>query len=91
MGKRKYIKSIISTSLDIPSETILNVPSIKIIGNSEINIENHKGIIEYSKEILRINSIIGIIKITGKDLHIKEINHEETFLTGTIYLIEFIS
>ena len=40
---------------------------------------------------MRINSEIGIIKICGKDLYIKEINKEELFITGNVNIIEFIN
>lgn len=91
MVKKSNIKSRLSESLELPKEVILNIPILKLIGKSDIYIENHKGIIEYSKEILRINSEIGIIKILGKDLYIKEINKEELFITGDVNIVEFIN
>lgn len=90
MKKINDIKLRISDSLSLPKDVILNFPNIKIIGNNEISIENHKGIIEYGNEILRINSGIGIIKVTGENLKINEISYEEVILTGTIKIIEFI-
>ena len=91
MIKKPNIKSRLSESLELPKEVILNIPILKLIGKNDIYIENHKGIIEYSNEILRINSEIGIIKICGKDLYIKEINKEELFITGNVNIIEFIN
>lgn len=91
MSKKSNIKSRISDSLELPKEVTLNIPIIKVTGENDIYIENHKGIVEYSSEILRINSEIGIIKITGKNLFIKEINKEELFIIGDVNIIEFIS
>lgn len=90
MVKRGSIKSRISDSLELPKEVTLNIPIIKVTGKNDIYIENHKGIVEYSSEILRVNSEIGIIKMVGKNLYIKEINKEEIFIIGDIYTIEFI-
>jgi sporulation protein YqfC len=90
MGKRVNVKNKISESLDLPKEVVLDVPNIKAVGDSEVTIENHKGIIEYSKDILRINSSLGIIKLSGKNLQIKEISQEDISITGQIYSIEFI-
>lgn len=90
MFKRGSIKSRISDSLELPKEVTLNIPIIKVTGKNDIYIENHKGIVEYSSEILRVNSEIGIIKMIGKNLYIKEINKEEIFIIGDIYTIEFI-
>lgn len=91
MIKKPNIKSRISESLELPKEVILNIPVLKVVGKNDIYIENHKGIVEYSSEILRINSEIGIIKIVGKNLYIKEINREELFILGDINMIEFIN
>lgn len=91
MSKKSNIKSRLSDSLELPKEVTLNIPIIKATGNNDIYIENHKGIIEYSSEMLRINSQIGIIKISGKNLFIKEINKEELFIIGDVNIIEFIS
>jgi sporulation protein YqfC len=90
MFKKSNIKSSISDSLELPKEVILNIPVLKVVGKNDVYIENHKGIVEYSSEILRINSEIGIIKIVGKNLYIKEINREELFIFGDINMIEFI-
>jgi sporulation protein YqfC len=89
--KKSNIKSRLSESLELPKEVILNIPILKLIGKNDIYIENHRGIIEYSNEVLRINSEIGIIKILGKNLYIKEINKEELFITGDVNIIEFIN
>ncbi len=91
MIKKSNIKSRISDSLELPKEVILNIPVLKVVGKNDIYIENHKGIVEYSSELLRINSEIGIIKIVGKNLYIKEINREELFIIGDIDMIEFIN
>ncbi|MDF2674820.1 MAG: yqfC [Clostridiales bacterium] len=91
MIKKSNIKSRLSESLELPKEVILNIPILKLIGKNDIYIENHRGIIEYSNEVLRINSEIGIIKILGKNLYIKEINKEELFITGDVNIIEFIN
>jgi len=90
MVNKSSMKSRIADSLELPKEVTLNIPIIKIMGRNDINIENHKGIVEYSNEILRINSEIGIIKIIGKNLYIKEISKEEIFITGDMSLVEFI-
>lgn len=90
MVNKSNIKWRIADSLELPKEVALNIPIIKTMGRDDIYIENHKGIVEYSNEILRINSEIGIIKVTGRNLYIKEINKEEIFITGEVSIIEFI-
>lgn len=91
MGKKVNIKARFSESLELPKEAVLGVPTVKITGTNEIYIENHKGILEYGNEYLRINSSLGIIKITGRNLQIKEISQEEILINGIIISLEFVS
>jgi len=84
------IKTNIAEVLELPKEIVLDLPKITLIGNIQLYIENHKGIVEYSKERIRINSKSGIIRIIGKNLVIKNIVSEEVVVSGEIINIEFI-
>jgi len=83
------IKSSISDALEIPKDIMLDLPRITFIGNLQVAIENHKGIIEYSNENIRVKMKDGIIKITGVDLIIKTIISEEIIISGKIASIDF--
>jgi len=84
------LKSNISETFELPKDIVMDLPKISVIGNIQVIISNHKGIIEYSKETLRINTNIGVIKITGSDMYLKTILTEEIIIAGTIEKIEFL-
>lgn len=84
------IKNNIADALELPKEIVLDLPKITMIGSIQLYIENHKGIVEYSKERIRVNSKMGIIRITGKKMIIKNIVSEEIVITGEILNIEFM-
>lgn len=91
MGNRiNSIKADLSDSLELPKEIMLDLPKTTLIGNLQLNIENHKGIIEYSPDQIRISSNSGMIKIQGKDLYIKTIIKEEIIIIGEISTFEYI-
>ena len=77
--------------LEIPKDAILNTPVIAMTGNSEISVENHKGIIEYSKECIKLGGGRFLLKITGRNLEIKNMTGYEIIITGFIVSVEFIS
>lgn len=83
------IKSSISEILELPKDIVLDLPKITMIGNLQIYIENHKGIIEYTKERIRINTHMGILRITGKNMYIRTIVTEEVIVVGEIETFEF--
>lgn len=84
------LKAAISEALDLPGEITLNLPKIIIIGYSQMLIENHKGVIEYTPQKIRLNSGIGVIKIEGTDLNLKNIAADDIIVTGRIKAVNFI-
>lgn len=84
------LKSKITNLLDLPSEIIMNLPLISITGNELVNIENYKGVIEYSSERVRINTTSGVLKLEGKNLELKEITAEEITVKGIITKLEYL-
>lgn len=89
--KMDNFKYNVSEALELPKDVVLDLPKITIMGNIELNISNHKGIIEYTQETLRINSNIGIIKINGNNMELKTILSEEIIVVGNIEKVEIIS
>ena len=90
-NKMDNFKYNVSEALELPKDVVLDLPKIIMTGNIGLTISNHKGIIEYTQEILRINSSIGIIKIWGADMELKTILSEEIIVAGTIEKLEIIS
>ncbi|WP_129596771.1 sporulation protein YqfC [Anaerophilus nitritogenes] len=88
--KTSEIKESISELLELPKDIMLDLPRITLLGNLQIYIENHKGIIEYSKVRIRINTKNGILSILGTNLSIKTIITEEIIISGKVESIEFV-
>ena len=88
--KKNIVKSKITESLELPREIVMNVPVVRITGASEVFVENHKGIIEYTNESLRLNTSSGIIRIAGRNFCIKEISQEDIIISGEIDALEFV-
>ncbi len=86
----KTIKTKISDAAELPYELVLNLPKISVIGDIQAVIENHKGIIEYENNVIRVNSSIGMIKITGSALSIKNIMAEEIVVNGSIEMVQVV-
>lgn len=89
--KTDKIKRSIVEALDLPKEVILDLPKIIMIGTHQLSIENHKGILEHTSDRIRINTKVGILRITGENLMIKNIIKEEIVIAGEINQVEFIN
>jgi sporulation protein YqfC len=87
---RKGLKERFSEVLELPKELVLDLPKLTIVGNGDMMIENYKGIMEYGSSRIRVNTGLGMIKITGEYLLLKEITSEDILITGDIHSLEFI-
>lgn len=83
-------KSVIADSLQLPKEIISNQAYITMLGNKQITIESYKNIIEYTTELIRLNTECGIMKITGKSLFMKQLTCEDMLICGEISALEFL-
>ncbi len=60
----------------------LNAPIITAIGRSELFLENYKGILECTEEIIKINTSVGTINIMGTSLWVKEFSKDSLKIFG---------
>ncbi len=85
MEKNKDIISrALADLLEIPKDLVLDIPKITLIGKSELFLENHRGIIEYSSQRMRINLSRGFLEILGNQLEIRALLPDEIKIEGDI-------
>ncbi|THF72778.1 sporulation protein YqfC [Cohnella fermenti] len=70
--------------LDLPQDVVQNVPRITMIGGIQLTVENHRGVLHFSPDTLRLAMERGELEITGTELVIRNIGAEEVFVEGTI-------
>jgi len=86
---RERIGKVVADLLEIPKDLALDLPRITLLGRDELNVENHRGVIEYSSNRLRINLSRGFLEIEGRQLEIAALMPEEIAIVGEIISIKF--
>lgn len=84
------LREKVAKLLEIPGEVVSDRPKITTIGRKEVFVENYRGILEFTNEIVRINSNYGVITITGKNMKIREITSEDIIIFGDIDNIDYV-
>lgn len=74
--------------LDMPQDVMYDLPRLTMIGDRQLYIENHRGVIHFTTEKLTLALSKGVLEVTGADLVIRTIWTEEVFIEGTIKNIE---
>ncbi len=87
---KEMISRAMADLLEIPKDLVLDIPKITMIGRGELYLENHRGIIEYSKQRLRINLSRGFLEILGDHLEIKALLPDEIKIAGDISTCRFV-
>lgn len=80
----------VTDAANMPKDVMLGVPIVTLTGQLEVNVENYRGIIEYTDILVRIKSKNGQIKIMGKNLRIAYYTNDEMKITGRIEKVEYV-
>lgn len=86
----KRLREKFTEVLELPKELILDLPKLTMVGNGDMMIENYKSVMEYGSARIRVNTGLGVVKITGTGLLIKEITSEDIIISGEIHTLEFV-
>lgn len=88
IGKRIF--NWMTNKMELPEDVLLDLPRITMIGQLHIYIENHKGLLLFSDDEVRILLKQGQLLIKGKGFVIKMILPEELLLEGKIIEVTYI-
>jgi len=75
--------------LEIPQDIVLDLPRITMLGNQQLLVENHKGIIEYTPSLVRIKLNQGELLIAGTNLMLGNLQIEQILVEGTVGEIKY--
>ena len=88
--QEKRIKARLSEAAGMPKDVVLGVPVVTMNGREELCIENYRGIIEYTEELIRVQTKTGQIRIAGKRMQIEYYTNDEMKITGQIASLEYV-
>ena len=74
---------------EVPKDVAMGFPVLTMIGQMELNIENYRGIIEYTDVLIRIQTKAGQLLINGRGLSIAYYTNDEMKINGRIDSIEY--
>ncbi len=75
--------------LDLPQDVVQDLPRITMIGNVQLYVENHRGVLHFSSENLKLELTKGTLEVFGKQLVIRAILSEEVFIEGLIDNVKY--
>lgn len=85
------VRQMLTNAINLPQDVMMNLPRITMIGQIHIYIENHRGLIAFSEQEVRLQLEKGQLSITGEGLIIKTILPEEILLEGVIGSVNYLN
>ncbi len=85
------LKRNIAEALSLPKEILLDLPLISVIGKEELSIENHKGILLYSEECIRISTKVGTLVIEGTQMGLKQLSGDILVAKGQLQSFKYFA
>lgn len=85
----RRLSKLTAKLLDLPQDVVLDLPRFTMIGNRQLYIENHRGVLHFSSDMLKLGLSQGQLEIHGKELVIRTILPEEVFIEGVISDIKY--
>jgi len=75
--------------LEIPQDIVLDLARLTLVGNLQLVLENHRGIVEYSPDRVRLALAQGELTVSGSDLVLVSLAEDEIVIEGHISKVEF--
>lgn len=73
--------------LDLPADDVAGVPRVTLVGEGEVRVDNHRGILAYDTQQMHISGGGYLIVVTGKNLELRAMTGAELLITGEISAI----
>ena len=79
----------LAETLSLPRDLVLGAPVLMCVGSMSVTVENHRGILEYGPERIRILGKNSRIRILGTGLVISYFNRDSLRIDGRIGEIQY--
>jgi sporulation protein YqfC len=76
--------------MDLPEDVMMDLPRVTMIGQIHIYIENHRGLLTFTDQEVRLLLKQGQLLIKGEQFVIKMILPEEILLQGKIVEVTYL-
>jgi len=89
LNLKKRFRTALAETFELPKEILLDLPRVTLIGNLQLYVQNHRGIVEYADQVIRISVNGGELIIKGERLVIKNVFSEEIYIEGSILSLDY--
>ena len=87
-GRKEGLLERTAEVFDLPGDVVARLPRVELLGDRQLRMENHRGILAYGSEEIHISGGSFVVKIIGQDLELRAMTGLELLITGQINQIQ---
>ena len=76
---------------DLPADVVAGLPRLELVGNRQLYLEHHTGLLAYSGEQIDANTTTGVLRVRGANLTLLAMTAEELRIGGRIDAVEWVA
>lgn len=88
-GGRRRVEQVFADAFDIPRDAIADLPRLVVIGDSQLRIDNHRGLIACCGDRVTVGTGAAQLTIRGQDLVVEHIDRDRLLISGRIQQLLF--
>lgn len=88
-AKRRIVERLIQGA-DLSEEALPKQEIVEIVGDHRVLIENHCGLVHYSREMICVKVRFGTLRICGSSLELARMTFEQLAVTGIIESVTIV-
>ena len=88
-GKGRMLESV-AELFDLPGDVVAGLPRLELVGDRQLYLEHHTGILSYSDTRIDANTVGGVLRVTGAGLTLLAMTAGELRIGGRIQAVAWV-
>ncbi|HCO62869.1 MAG TPA: sporulation protein [Clostridiales bacterium] len=76
--------------LDLPEQQLAGSFLVELVGDTQLHMEGHRGILSYGEEEIHISAGALVVRVRGAGLELRAMTPTELRVTGKIFGVELV-
>lgn len=76
---------------DLPADVIAGLPRLEMVGNRQLYLEHHTGLLAYTETQIDANTSAGVLRVKGERLTLLAMTAGELRIGGRIDSVEWVA
>lgn len=86
--RRRGAAEVLARALQLPADAVAGMPRIELVGDGQLRVERHRGILAYDPTDVHIAAGRLTVRVRGLGLELGTMNRQELLITGRILSVE---